>query len=159
MERVINILKWLVAIVAGAITSFFTPVATPLLLLLGFSTLDFLTALSAAENRGNQIESRKFWPGIKKKGYMILFVIYGLMVDLVIAYCVESVGFIMPLTQPVGIIVAIWLIINEAISVLENLKDILGEKAVPKWLDKLLAKVKSKIEDETNSIEQEGRNE
>ena len=75
---------------------------------------------------------------------MWFLIIVGAFVDILIQYAIDTAGI--PLTIPfvVATIVACWLIVNEMISILENLVDI-GVK-MPPFMMPLLKYINKQIE-------------
>ena len=78
-------------------------------------------------------------------GLMWLLVIVGAVIDQLIAYAGNVVGYTFPFTFLVACIVAIWIICNEIISILENIKDM--GVIIPGFLEPLVRNIKSQVED------------
>ena len=76
---------------------------------------------------------------------MWLLVIVGAVIDQLIAYAGNVVGYTFPFTFLVACIVAIWIICNEIISILENIKDM--GVSIPGFLEPLVRNIKSQVED------------
>ncbi|HOV70376.1 MAG TPA: phage holin family protein, partial [Clostridia bacterium] len=76
---------------------------------------------------------------------MWLLVVIGAVLDWLLKYAGEQLGFDIKLNFLVAAVVAIWLICNEIISILENISDI-GVK-LPPLLIKLTQNIKSKAEE------------
>lgn len=96
----------------------------PVLLMVLCNIIDYVTGLIAAKYRGGGISSYKSMKGIFKKVCMWLLVVVGAIIDQLISYATSTVGFNMPFTFFVACIVAIWIVCNELISILENMVDI-----------------------------------
>lgn len=152
MEQISKV-RILVITGATALTAWLGNLAIPTYLLFACSILDYFTALRAAKFRGEKIDSKKGIRGIEKKVFIFILVIVGWLIDQLMIYCVQGFGYTFPLQQPVAIAVCLWLIVNELISILENIKDIVGDRA-PKFLKPILERVKSKIEQETTLPEE-----
>ena len=120
MEKV----KAIVTVVISAITSALGALAIPVLLLVGCNVVDYGTGLFATQFRNVKITSYKSIRGIAKKVCMWLLVLIGAWVDILIEYSVEYIGLDFGLHFAVSSIVAVWLVINEIISILENMRDI-----------------------------------
>ena len=119
--------------------------AVPVFLLVGCNLIDYITGLFAAKYRDDKkISSYKSIRGIVKKVCMWFLIIVGAFVDILIQYAIDTAGI--PLTIPfvVSTIVACWLIVNEMISILENLVDI-GVK-MPPFMMPLLKYINKQIE-------------
>lgn len=65
-----------------------------------------------------------------------------------LAYASQTAGITLPFTFLVACIVAIWIICNEIISILENIKDM--GVAIPAFLLPIVEHVKSQVEDKAN---------
>ena len=91
--------------------------------------------------------------GIQKKITMWLLVIVGAIIDQLLAYASTTVGFTFPFTYLVACVVAIWIICNEIISILENMVDI-GVN-IPAFLLPLVKNIKSQTESLTGYEDKE----
>jgi phage-related holin len=78
---------------------------------------------------------------------MWLLIAVGAMIDWLIIYAGTYIGIAIPVTFIVACIVAIWLICNEIISILENMVNI-GAK-IPPFLLPLVKNIKKQVEDKT----------
>lgn len=156
MERTTNFIKTIVTAVFALATSVFGVLAIPVLLLVGCNVIDYVTGLVASKYRKEDINSYKSIRGIAKKVCMWLLVVVGAIIDELLLYAGEYVGLSLKLTFLIACVVAIWLICNEIISILENIKDI-GIK-LPRFLLPLVKHIKSQVEEKIN-YEDEGGNE
>lgn len=75
---------------------------------------------------------------------MWLLVVVGAIVDQLLKYSAETLGITLPFTFLIACIVAIWLICNELLSILENITDI-GIK-LPPFLLPIVMYVKDQAE-------------
>ena len=92
-----------------------------------------------------KINSYKSFRGIAKKITMWLLVLVGALVDWLVLYAGETVGISLPVMFIFACAAAIWLICNELISILENIKDIGGP--IPPFLEPLVKNVQKQVED------------
>ena len=76
---------------------------------------------------------------------MWLLVIVGAIIDQLLIYTADTIGISMPFTYLVACIVAIWIICNEIISILENIKD-MGVN-IPTFLEPIVKNIKTQVED------------
>ena len=83
--------------------------------------------------------------GIFKKVLMWLLVMVGAIFDMLIMYASEIVGIEAPFAFLIESVVAIWLICNELISILENIKDC-GVK-LPPFLEPIIKATQEKVEE------------
>lgn len=120
--------------------------ALPVLLMVLCSVIDYVTGLAASPYRENGgISSYKSIRGIIKKVCMWLLVVIGAIIDQLIVYATDQFHIVIPCEFLVACVVAIWIICNELISILENLKDI-GVN-IPSFLDPLVKNIKTQVED------------
>lgn len=123
-------------------------IAVPVLLMVACNVLDYATGLMASTYRSEDINSYKSIRGIMKKVCMWLLVIVGAIIDQLLLYATQTAGITLPFTFLVACIVAIWIICNEIISILENIKDM--GVTIPAFLIPLVTHVKSQVEDKVN---------
>ncbi|MEG0944405.1 MAG: phage holin family protein [Angelakisella sp.] len=129
----------------AALTAWLGILAIPVYILVGLNIADYWTGITAAPYRGEKRTSDKGFRGIAKKVCMWLLVGLGAAMDMLLAYAVSTIGIAMPFNFLLGAAVAIWLICNEVISIIENIVDIGVE--VPGFLLTLAKWVKKSTED------------
>lgn len=121
-----NLIQTLFAGALAALAAYFNALLIPLIVLVAVMLLDYVTGMISAKRSG-EISSRVGVMGILKKvGYLALVAV-GMAVDYLISAALVNIGVNMPVNYLFGLMVIIWLIINELISILENL----GELGVP----------------------------
>ena len=113
----------------------------PVLILVCCNVIDYATGLVAAKYREESVNSYKSIKGIAKKICMWLLVAVGAMLDWLLSYAADTVGISIGLNFVVASVAAVWLIANEIISILENIKDI--GAPLPPFLMRLAENVKS----------------
>lgn len=154
-----NIVKGTVTAVSSFFVSILGILAIPVGLMVLSNVIDYITGLMACGYRGEDISSYKSIRGIMKKVCMWLLVAVGAMVDVLLEYASETVGIALPFTFLVACIVAIWIVCNEIISILENIKDM--EVELPAFLEKLTRKIKTQVEElgdqKQGNIDSKGR--
>ncbi len=127
------------------VSSLLGVLAIPVILMVACNIIDYATGLMASPYQSQDINSYKSVRGIMKKVCMWLLVIVGAVIDQLIAYAGNVVGYTFPFTFLVACIVAIWIICNEIISILENIKDM--GVSIPGFLEPLVRNIKSQVED------------
>ena len=148
MKTEANTISAVIAAALGALLSYCVQLVIPLIVLFLVMLLDYVTGMSKAWIRG-EMSSRIGIKGIVKKlGYIVIVAVAGVM-DWLIAYGLESVGIEFKLPFLLAAIVMIWLIINELISILENVAAIGGP--TPPFITKLLSKLKNTVEDKAGA--------
>lgn len=147
MEQVTYV-KAIFTAIFSLLSSLLGVLAIPVMLMVGSNVIDYFSGLMASPYREEDINSYKSIRGIMKKVSMWLLVIVGAIIDQLIIYACDTVGYTPPFTFLVACIVAIWIICNEIISILENIKDM--GVAVPAFLEPLIRNIKSQVEDKAN---------
>ena len=127
-----------------AVSAWLGILAVPMYLLVILNFTDYITGLTAAHCRGQRISSYAGIHGIAKKVSMWLLVLVGAITDKLVIYAAETVGIDLKLNFVAASLVAIWLICNEIISVLENIGDIGVDR--PAFLTRIIDKLKNEIE-------------
>lgn len=136
--------KTSVATITAAFFSFFGLLAVPLLLLLPCQLIDWATGIAAAKFNGETVTSTRSLTGIIKKVSMYILIFVGWALDMLIAYAITNLNIEFVLPNIMACIVAIWLVLNELISITENVA-ILGIN-VP-FLTPIMHLIKDKVED------------
>ena len=130
--------------VFGLLSSWLGVLAIPVYVLVGCNVMDYATGLAAAHRRGQKVSSYKGINGIAKKVCMWLLIAVGAVVDWLLLYGGDQLGVEMHLPMLVSSLTAVWLIVNEVISILENIGD--TGVPLPGFLTKIVQGLKSKIE-------------
>ena len=120
--------------------------AIPVMLLVGCNVIDYITGLMASKYRAQDINSYKSIRGIFKKVSMWLLVMVGAIIDEMLLYTSTSIGWKSPVTFLIACVVALWLICNEIISILENIQD-MGVR-IPAFLQPLVQHIRSQVEEQ-----------
>lgn len=85
---------------------------------------------------------------IKKVGYLCVIAV-AMVVDYIIAKVSYTVGFDVPVNVFFGLLVAVWYLLNELLSIIENAGRM--GAPVPDWLSKYIAVLKDKIDNAETS--------
>lgn len=147
-----NSLKMLMAAILAAVFAYMQQLAASLLVLLGVMVLDYISGISSAWVN-HQLSSRIGLIGIVKKVSYLLIVFVGMALDYLIFLLGQKFGVQINDSYFVGLLVIIWLIINECISILEN-ADEMG-LPVPGFIKKLLARLKQHTDAISGETEKE----
>ena len=155
MERAKTIIVAIWSIIMSALGI----LAIPVMLLITCNIIDYAKGLIASKFRNQEIDSYKGIKGIAKKICMWLLVGVGVIVDQLLSYSADVVGITLQFTFLVACIVAIWLVCNEIISILENINDI--GVTLPPFLKPIVSNLKSQVEKkaELESIKDENESE
>lgn len=145
--------KVTVTAVISALMSWLGILAVPVFLLVGCNLIDYFTGLCAAKYRAEEVNSYKGIRGIIKKVCMWLLVLIGAWIDILINYAVECAGVSLTIPFVVATVVAVWLVVNEIISILENMLDI--GVAMPPFLMPAAKYIKKQVEEKADITDQE----
>lgn len=120
-------------------------VIVPAFLLVLCNLIDYITALISVKMQGKKWDSNTGIKGIFKKVLMWLLVCVGIIFDALLQYACEIVDVKPPFTFLVASITAIWLICNELISILENIKTC--NVKLPPFLEPLIKTTQEQVEE------------
>lgn len=138
-----NVITAVISAIIAGVSAYFKIISIPLAVLIAVMVIDYITGMSAAFIKA-ELSSRRGVKGIiKKLGYLAL-VCVGIGVDFVIKYCLEQLGASFEVKMLFGLVVTVWLIINELLSILENLSRM--GVPVPKMLTKITGRLKLAVE-------------
>lgn len=126
-DGIVIVLGALISTVVGS----WLPLMTTFLVL---QTVDIVSGVLATGKENNDISSKRFYEGLKKKGGMWLLIIVANQID----------RFAFGSSPVVKTVVVSYLIANEGLSILENL-GIMGIK-IPKSIAKFLEKLRDENE-------------
>lgn len=153
--------KVFVTVAASFLSSVLGILYVPVLLMVACNVIDYITGLWAAPKRAadprrtddNGIKSYKSILGIIKKVTMWLLVVVGAIIDQLLLYACKVMGYQIRLTFLVACVVAIWIVCNELISILENMVDI--GITLPGFLMPLVSNLKNSIDNIAENRDEE----
>lgn len=134
----------LLAGVLGALAAYFNVLLVPLGVMVIVMIIDYVTGMAGAAYT-KQLNSRVGVTGILKKAGYLALVAVGMVVDYLISSALLHIGIDIQINYCFGMIITIWLIINELISILENLGEL--KIPLPQFLIKMIKSLKGKVED------------
>ena len=143
-----NFLQALFAGAVGALAAYFNVLLIPLAVLMGAMLIDYITGMAGAAYTG-EINSRVGVIGIVKKVCYLALVAVGIVLDYLITAALVQIGIAIQINYCFGMIVTIWLIINELISILENLGEL--NAPLPHFLVSIVKNLKGRVEDKVNN--------
>lgn len=147
-----NILQALFAAVLGAIAAYLNVLLVPLIVLIVVMLIDYGTGMAEAYV-SHTLNSRIGVTGIIKKIGYIIAVTVGIVADYLISSALVNCGINVTINCCIGMIVTVWFIINELISILENLSEI--GTPLPKFLVSIVKRLKTTVESKTTETEKE----
>ena len=134
----------------------------PLAILLILMVIDYITGMLASKRESIEHptdpnygwSSRKGALGIiKKVGYMAAIAV-AVCLDQIIITGVAQLGFDVPARGFFGLVVTIWFVLNEMLSIVENTGRMGAD--VPPWLARYIAAIKHRIDEEAPGEEEDG---
>lgn len=143
-------IKGVLTAAGSALLAYFHVMLIPLIVLLGVMIADYISGMIKAWINA-ELSSKIGIKGIVKKLCYALVIIVASCVDWLIATGLTAVGTEIKRTYYFGILVTVWLIINEMISILENLSTI--GVPLPGFLNKVIKRLKSSVEKESEQDE------
>ena len=122
---------------------YFGIVSIPIIMLIFAMIIDYATGMSAAFYNA-ELSSKKGVKGIVKKvGYLAL-VVAAMILDWLISQGLQQINVDLHYSVFFAVLVAVWLIINELISTLENLSRM--GVPIPNFMKKLIDRLKTTVE-------------
>ena len=119
-------------------------VAVPIIILIVAMIIDYVTGMLSAWLNA-ELSSKKGIKGIVKKVSYLALVAVAMIVDWLICCGLQQINVDIKYTVFFAVLVAVWLIINELISVLENLSRM--GVPIPNFLKKLIDKLKNTVDE------------
>ena len=119
-------------------------VSIPIIILICAMIIDYATGMSAAWYN-SELSSKKGVKGIVKKvGYLAL-VVAAMILDWLISQGLQQINVDLHYSVFFAVLVAVWLIINELISTLENLSRM--GVPIPNFMKKLIDRIKTTVDE------------
>ena len=136
-------LQMVLSAAVAAFSVYFNALAVPLIVLLIAMTADYISGMTAAYISAELSSKRGIQGIVKKLSYMVMVAV-AMGVDWLIHSGLGTFNINIDGDMWVGLIVTSWLIINEMISILENLSRI--GVPMPAFLIKIVGKLKSTVD-------------
>lgn len=140
--------KALISAAGGALLAYFKIMAVPIAILLIVMVVDYLSGMTKAWMTA-ELSSKIGLKGIVKKLCYMLVVVTAACVDWLVLEGLSTVGISIGKTYYFGVMVTVWLIVNELISILENLAAI--GVPLPKFLVSMVKRLKKQVEEEKSN--------
>lgn len=139
-----KIIKSIISILTAFFSVYFKALVVPLIILIISMVADYLSGITAAWFEGKLNSKTGKSGAIKKVCYMLLVVAAGI-IDWVMHYGFISIGIEYEINYCFGLIVCIWLILNELLSILENCTKI--GLPIPKFIKPLADRLKIMVDE------------
>ena len=144
-------IKFVISAAAAALMTYLSEMIIPVMVLVFVMLLDYCTGVHAAYVQ-HTLSSRVGILGILKKLSYLAMVAAACVIDWLLITVGAKLGAVITV-QFVGLLVTFWLIVNELISILENIDKAGGP--VPPFVEKLLWRLKGTVEDAMPEIPDE----
>lgn len=145
-----NIFQGIITVIVAGVSAYFEVIAIPIIALLIVMVVDYLTGMISAYIK-SELSSKKGIVGILKKTSYFCLVCVGICVDYILQELLSQFGIQLNIQMIFGLLVTVWLIINELISILENLNRI--GVPIPNFLSKMVSRLKSTVENKADTTE------
>ncbi len=150
MEKI----KWVVSIVVGFMAAMAKQYYVIVLFVACAVVFDWVTGLLKAKATGEGVNSKKATVGFWKKLALLMALFFGFFLDYFIPYMIGTLGILLPETALFGMVIGCYIVINECISIAENLY-VINPAVLPNWIVKLLTAAKEQIEKKGERNEKE----
>ncbi len=141
-----HIIKIAASLLTGLAASFWSLYGAIIICVCVAIIMDFVSGIVAALASGEKISSEVGYRGFWKKVALLLALSFGIFLDAFIPIMLGVITLEIPFTMPIGTIVGCYIVINEAISIIENINQA-APAALPRWIKKLLEGAGKTIDD------------
>ena len=125
------------SVLIGTISSLHQQYGAILILVILAICLDVVTGLIKAKATGTPLDSKIGTVGFWKKMSFLVSFMFGIFMDVFVPFLLSIINIELPFNCPFGFIVGVYIILNESISVCENIYKT-NPNAIPKWIIKIL---------------------
>lgn len=129
----------------SALTAFANKYAAIVVFVVIVVCMDIITGIIASCATGEKISSEKGTKGFWKKMALFAALAFGFLLDYFIPYMVSYTGIELPASALFGVMIGCYIVINESISICENLYRC-NDEILPKWVVKLLTQSKDQLD-------------
>lgn len=144
-------LKAIIAVVCGGLSAYFGVIGVPLAVLFAAMCIDYGTGMAKAWITG-ELSSRVGVLGIVKKVGYLVTVCVAAIVDWLLLLGLKQVGISIGMEFLFGMMVIIWFIVNECISILENLASI--GVPLPKFLTAMIQRLAAVVDEKAENTKE-----
>jgi toxin secretion/phage lysis holin len=141
----------IIALAIGGISAYMRLIFIPLVVLAAVMVIDYMSGMLKAWGN-DELSSKVGLKGIVKKLCYLMLVCVAGVVDWLLWSGLRQVGITLDFGFCFGLIVVIWLIINELISILENLEAL--KVPMPSFLRSLVGHLKQTVETKAKTKEE-----
>lgn len=138
-------IKILLSSIIGAVATFFSQYGLIISAVVIAIVIDCVTGLVKSKISGEGWDSKKATNGFWKKVALLVALAFGMLLDFFIPTALLQIGVNIPFNLPFALVVGCYIVLNECISICENLYKI-NPEIMPKWIVNLLKIAKKDIE-------------
>lgn len=143
----VDSIKRLLSVIMGIVAAFWGEYGLFLVLVAVAVILDVVTGLIKAKATGEGLSSEKARKGFWRKMTLFVALGFGVFLDFAAELVISSTGITLSVGMPFALIVSAYIIINESISIFENLY-LANPDAFPKSVGRILKVAKKKIDED-----------
>lgn len=140
-------IKWLCSVILGGISTFTKQYGLMIVLVVLAIVIDVITGIIRAKATGEALDSKKGTKGFFKKMAFLVALFFGFFLDYALPYFLSRIHIDIDYNMPFGLIIAFYIVLNEAISICENLYAT-NPSIMPSWIATILSNAKDKIDNE-----------
>lgn len=140
-----NNIKWLISVICGIAATFFQQYGVFFLFVGAAIVFDCVTGLIKAKVIGEGLTSKKGFKGFWKKLGLLIGLSFGIYLDFAVPLLFARAGIKLGVELPFALIICCYIVLNESISICENLYTI-NPSIMPGWIVKLLKGSKERID-------------
>lgn len=144
--------QWGVSVVIGTLASMAKEYGLIIFLVVLAIVLDVVTGLVKCKIKDIKISSETGRKGFFRKFTLILALSFGIFIDSFIPYLLSVVDVGLEFNSPFGLIIGVYIILNESISICENLYES-NPESVPKSIVNMLKIAEEKLEGDNEDDE------
>ena len=136
--------KFYLSLLTGLLASISQKYSILLFLVLVSIIFDVVTGLAKCVVSCELISSKKGTKGFIKKLMLIVAFVFGIFLDFFVPYLLQQININLPFNSPFGFVFGCYIVLNECISIMENLFAC-NPQILPKWVLPLFKEAKEKI--------------
>ena len=125
------------SVLVGTISSLYQQYAVILILVILAICLDVITGLIKSKVTGVPLDSKTGTVGFWKKMSFLISFMFGIFMDAFVPVLLSVMNIELPFNCTFGFIIGVYIILNESISICENIYKT-NSNAIPKWIIKFL---------------------
>ena len=137
--------KWGEAVLAGLLMAIWQAYGLVIILVGLVIVLDILTGLLKAFATDERLNAEKGPKGFAKKLALLMGLAFGIFLDVAVPVMLSVISVELPFNSPFGMIVGVYIILNEGISICENLYTV-DPKIMPAFIVKMLQSGKDELD-------------